>query len=120
MKKITFCIIALLLIMEGATAQTRITSKVTEATVYLQGASLTQTADATLKAGSQEIIIDGLSPFIETSSLKIKANGVLISATEFSLDFVVTREGYSAYGERLRCDPAERLFRCVVQYGAFQ
>lgn len=78
--------------MAGATAQTQLTSKVTEATVYLQGASLTQTADATLKAGSQEIIIDGLSPFIETNSLKINANGVLISATEFSYDFITTRE----------------------------
>lgn len=92
MKKISFCLISLLLLMAGATAQTQLTSKVTEATVYLQGASLTQTADATLKAGSQEIIIDGLSPFIETNSLKINANGVLISATEFSYDFITTRE----------------------------
>ena len=113
MKKITFCIIALLLIMAGATAQTRITSKVTEATVYLQGASLTQTADATLKAGSQEIIIEGLSPFIETSSLKIKANGVLISATEFSLDFVVTREE-SARITRLK-DSLEQYSRLLQQ-----
>ena len=73
-------------------AQTRISSTVKEATVYLNGASLTHTANASLKSGTQEVIIDGLSPFIETNSLKIKADGVLISATEFSYDFVVTRE----------------------------
>ncbi len=92
MKKITFCIIALLLIMEGATAQTRITSKVTEATVYLQGASLTQTADATLKAGSQEVIIEGLSPYLEISSLKVHANGVLVASSEFSQDYITPKK----------------------------
>lgn len=78
--------------MVGVAAQTRVTSTVKDATVYLNGASLTHIANATLKSGSQEVIIDGLSPFIETNSLKIKADGVLISATEFSYDYVVTRE----------------------------
>ena len=92
MKRIVFCTLCLLLTLVGANAQTRISSNVTDATIYLNGAALTHTADATLKSGSQEIIIDGLSPFIETNSLKINANGVLISATEFSYDFITTRE----------------------------
>ena len=92
MKRISFCTLFLLIILVGANAQTRISSTVTDATIYLNGAALTHTANATLKAGSQEIIIDGLSPFIETNSLKINANGVLISATEFSYDFITTRE----------------------------
>ena len=65
-------------------AQKQISAKLTDATVYLRGAALTHTASATLKSGSQEVIIDGLSPDIEINSLKVKANGVLISATEFS------------------------------------
>ncbi len=73
-------------------AQKQISAKLTEATVYLRGAALTHTASATLKSGSQEVIIDGLSPNIEINSLKVKANGVLISATEFSQDYLTPRE----------------------------
>lgn len=73
-------------------AQKQISAKLTEATVYLRGAALTHTASATLKSGSQEVVIDGLSPEIEINSLKVKANGVLISATEFSQDYLTPRE----------------------------
>ena len=73
-------------------AQKQISAKLTEATVYLHGAALTHTASATLKSGSQEVVIDGLSPDIEINSLKVKANGVLISATEFSQDYLTPRE----------------------------
>jgi uncharacterized protein (TIGR02231 family) len=73
-------------------AQKQISAKLTEATVYLRGAALTHTASATLKSGSQEVIIDGLSPEIEINSLKVTANGVLISATEFSQDYLTPRE----------------------------
>lgn len=92
MKRISFCILCLLLIMAGAIAQTHLTSKVTEATVYLQGASLTQTADATLKAGSQEVVIEGLSPYLELSSLKVHANGVLVASSEFSQDYITPQK----------------------------
>ena len=73
-------------------AQKQISAKLTEATVYLRGAALTHTASATLKSGIQEVVIDGLSPDIEINSLKVKANGVLISATEFSQDYLTPRE----------------------------
>ncbi len=73
-------------------AQKQISAKLTDATVYLRGAALTHTVSATLKSGSQEVIIDGLSPDIEINSLKVKANGVLISATEFSQDYLTPRE----------------------------
>ena len=73
-------------------AQKQISARLTDATVYLRGAALTHTASATLKSGSQEVIIDGLSPDIEINSLKVKANGVLISATEFTQDYLTPRE----------------------------
>ena len=73
-------------------AQKPVPSKLEHATVYFNGAALTHTASATLKSGSQEVIIDGLSPDIVLSSLKVKANGVLISATEFSNDFITPKE----------------------------
>ena len=88
--------IAILIVMMAAIvptwAQKQVSAKLTEATVYLRGAALTHTASATLKSGSQEVIIDGLSPNIEINSLKVKANGVLISATEFSQDYLTPRE----------------------------
>jgi len=75
-----------------AQAQKQISAKLEQATVYFNGAALTHTAAATLKSGSQEVIIDGLSPDIVLSSLKVKANGVLISATEFSRDYITPKE----------------------------
>lgn len=88
------CILTLLIILAlgWGNAQTQITSKVTEATVYLQGASLTQSADASLKAGSQEVIIEGLSPYLEISSLKVHANGVLVASSEFSQDYITPQK----------------------------
>ena len=88
MEKIFISLLSAFLLMAGVQAQTEVNSKVEKATVYLYGATLTQTATATLKSGSQEVIITGLSPFIEISSLKVTANGVLISSTEFSTDYL--------------------------------
>lgn len=73
-------------------AQKQISAKLDQATVYFNGAALTHTASASLKSGSQEVIIDGLSPDIVLSSLKVKANGVLISATEYSKDYITPKE----------------------------
>ena len=73
-------------------AQKEFTAKIDHATVYLQGAALTHTASASLKSGSYDIFINGLSPDIEVSSLKVSANGVLISASEFSNDFITPKE----------------------------
>lgn len=78
--------------MAGAQAQTEVNSKVEKATVYLNGATLTHTATAALKSGSQEVVITGLSPDIVLSSLKVTANGVLIASTEFSTDFLTLQE----------------------------
>lgn len=88
MEKIVISLLSALLLMAGVQAQTTTNATVEKATVYLYGATLTQTATASLKSGSQEVTITGLSPFIEISSLKVTANGVLISSTEFSTDYL--------------------------------
>lgn len=69
-------------------SQNRVHAKLEQATVYLQGAALTHSVSTSLKSGSQELLIDGISPTIDISSLKVKANGVLISAVEFSTDYI--------------------------------
>ena len=73
-------------------AQKQVSAKLDSVTVYLKGATLYHSVPVTLKSGSQEVIIDGLSPDIEINSLKVSANGVLISATEFSQDYLTPRE----------------------------
>ena len=73
-------------------AQKQISAKLDSVTVFLRGATLYHSATATLKSGSQEIIIDGLSPDIALNSLKVQANGVLISAMEFEKDYMTPKE----------------------------
>ena len=73
-------------------AQKQISAKLDSVTVFLRGATLYHSANATLKSGSQEIIIDGLSPDIALNSLKVQANGVLISAMEFEKDYITPKE----------------------------
>ena len=92
MKRILIICVSVLFTISSLQAQKEITSKIESATVYLKGATLTHTATASLKSGSYEICINGLSPDIEISSLKVSANGVLISASEFTNDFITPKE----------------------------
>lgn len=92
MKRLLTICISVLFVISSLHAQKEITAKIDQATVYLQGAALTHTATASLKSGSYEVIINGLSPDIEVNSLKVTANGVLISASEFSKDYITLKE----------------------------
>jgi uncharacterized protein (TIGR02231 family) len=100
-----FTTIALAAMMAGATniasAQDApvkpVTSRVTAATVFLQGAELTQTASLTLKKGTNEISIEGLSPDIDRGSLRVNiGGGVVVSAHEFSMDYLSSTKAPSA------------------------
>lgn len=78
-------------------------SKLNEATVFFQGAELTHTATSNLTKGENEIHIEGLSPNIDKNSLKIKAsNGVVVSAYEFSVDYLSDSKKGNALTERLK------------------
>lgn len=92
MKRIVTVMFAILFAGTQLFAQKEFTAKIDQATVYLKGAALTHTAAASLKSGTYDILINGLSPDISVSSLKVSANGVLISASEFSNDFVTPKE----------------------------
>ncbi len=91
MKSVRIFAAALAIMASAAATQAQeqkpIPSRVTEATVFLQGAEVTHTASATLKKGAGEISIEGLSPNIDRNSLKINIGGsVVVSAFEFSID----------------------------------
>ena len=92
MKRIVTVMFAILFASTQLFAQKEFTAKIDQATVYLRGAALTHTAAASLKSGTYDILINGLSPDISVSSLKVSANGVLISASEFSNDFITPKE----------------------------
>jgi len=53
-------------------------STITDVTVYSQGAQLYQKASYNAKAGITEIIIEGISPFIDPKSIQVKATGNVI------------------------------------------
>lgn len=101
MKRLLIICFSALFTITTLHAQKEITAKIESATVYLKGATLTHTASASLKSGSYEICINGLSPDIEISSIKVSANGVLISASEFTNDFITPKE-QSAKIKRLK------------------
>lgn len=75
-------------------AQQKLESKISAATVYLNGAELVHTANAYLKGGAQTIVITKLSPHLNTNSIQISApkNCTILSITPrknyFIEDFV--------------------------------
>ena len=63
-----------------------IKSTISEVTVYAQGAQLFQKASYSVKPGITEVIIEGISPFIDANSLQVKATGsVVIIDSKYSL-----------------------------------
>lgn len=80
-----------------------IKSKLNDATVFFQGAELTHSASYSLAKGENEIYIEGLSPNIDKNSLKIKTtNGVIVSAYEFSVDFLTETKALSTVAKKLQ------------------
>ena len=68
-----------------------VSSKLTEATVYFNGAELIHTASSSLARGENSLTIEGLSPAIDMNSLKIRTtNHVIVSSYEFSIDYLST------------------------------
>ncbi len=70
----------------SATEKEIIKSSMYEVTVYAQGAQIFNRASYTVKPGITEIIIDGVSPFIDAKSLQVKATGnVILMDSKYSL-----------------------------------
>lgn len=92
MKQRYYFLLVMLMGLYQGNAQKEMDATLERATVYLKGATLTHNATASLPSGSYEIVIRGLSPDVELGSLKVSANGVLISATEFSNDYITLKE----------------------------
>jgi uncharacterized protein (TIGR02231 family) len=74
----------------NAFAQKELTtkSKVKNISVYLQGAELTHTANASLPAGSSVLIIQGLPNAINSSTLQVGSKEVLIQSAEYRVSYL--------------------------------
>ena len=62
----------------GATEKEIVKSTLTEVTVYSQGAQLHHKANFNVKVGVTEIIIEGISPYIDPRSIQVKATGNIV------------------------------------------
>jgi uncharacterized protein (TIGR02231 family) len=60
-------------------------SEIKEVKIYQSGAMVTRTAKATINPGNQEVVIDGLSPYINPQSITLKGVG---DATILSVNFM--------------------------------
>lgn len=108
MKTRLFCLLVFLIVTFSVQAQEdkdkkTIKSKLSEVAVFFQGAELIHSASSPLLKGENEIWIEGLSPTIDKSSLKIKATrGVVVSSFEFSVDYLSGSKGNNAISKRLQ------------------
>ena len=75
MKKSVFLLLLSLLTYSAATAQVELETTIREATVYLQSALITRTGATRLPAGRGTVVITGLSPQLDQSSVRLGATG---------------------------------------------
>ncbi len=64
-----------LLFFNFSWAQTTVSTTIREATVFLQSAQITRTGTATIPAGRGSIVLSGLSPQLDQSSVRFGATG---------------------------------------------
>ena len=68
-------------------------SEVKEVKIYQSGAMVSRTAKATLSPGLQEIVLDGLSPYINPQSINLKGTGdATIIAVSFQQNYLTEQK----------------------------
>lgn len=86
MKKVMLSLFVAFAINAQAAEKEIVKAQITEVTVYAQGAQLFQKANYSIKPGISEVIIEGISPYIDQNSLQVKATGsVVILDSKYSL-----------------------------------
>jgi uncharacterized protein (TIGR02231 family) len=86
MKKVILSLFVAFAINTQAAEKEIVKAQITEVTVYAQGAQLFQKANYSIKPGISEVIIEGISPYIDQNSLQVKATGsVVILDSKYSL-----------------------------------
>ena len=78
MKNIATCVIMAIVAIMTTTdtqAQQRVDSHIEGVTLFLEGAQVTRTAEATLSVGEQRLNFTGISSLIDANSLQVRAKG---------------------------------------------
>ncbi len=91
MKKILLSIISLCLLCSTSFAYDKqeVKSKITEATVFLQGAQINRTANVNIPSGTSELVFNGVSPHLNTNSIKAGGTGnFIIMGVRFNNEYV--------------------------------
>lgn len=78
MKKFLFLLSAVVTLNANATDKTIIKSTLSDVTIFAQGAQLYHKANYTISPGNTEVIIEGISPYIDAKSIQVKATGNVI------------------------------------------
>jgi uncharacterized protein (TIGR02231 family) len=96
MKKIARLLTAICLLPFLMNAQDPVwvsSPEIKEVRIYQSGAMVTRTAKATLNPGLQEIVFDGLSPYINPQSILMKGTGdATILSVTFQTDYLKERK----------------------------
>ena len=76
MRKIILTAILAALILSAADAQEKIIqSEITQITVFSQGAQISEKSALTLQPGTTDLVISGLSPYIDPNSIQVTGEG---------------------------------------------
>ncbi|MDX1652753.1 MAG: DUF4139 domain-containing protein [Brumimicrobium sp.] len=85
MKNLFIGIVMSMSLISHATEEEKVDSKIKDVTVYLNGAQIHRTAEFSVKSGVTDIVIGGLSRYIDAKSIQIKSTGgIIILDTKFS------------------------------------
>jgi hypothetical protein len=92
MKKYSLILLGFLFTLSSFTPpaeQVTVPSELKTATVYRSGAALTHNASASLKAGDNELVIEGLSSYLDINSIQVNCPAsVTILGIEFSNNYM--------------------------------
>lgn len=99
--------VLLFLCLANAWGENRVVSEVKEATLYLSGAKLQNTANISLVSGTNDLVFENLTPFINAQSLQVKIKG---NARLMSVKF------RTHYPEQPKLDPRVRTYQDSIIY----
>lgn len=88
-------------------AENRVASEIKQVTLYLSGAKLQNTANVSLTAGTNDLVFENLTPYINAQSLQVKIKG---NARLMSVKF------RTRYPEQPKLDPKVKTYQDSIIY----
>ncbi len=93
MKNLLFFLFSLFTLSITAQNESTPSSKITEVTVFMNGAQITRTSNVSLKSGQNKVTISGLTQHVNSQSINVKGNSnYLIKSVNHQSDFLSDTE----------------------------